>query len=78
METYDRYWRVKTRLPERKGERCRVVARGKMNSCIVEFERDGYQVVTSRNYIRKIQSDMGIPISNAPPTGGDAGIPASV
>jgi hypothetical protein len=36
----------------RKGHPCRVLARGKMNSCLVEFE-DGYQMVTSRNAIRK-------------------------
>ena len=46
------YWRVKTRLPERKGQPCRVLVRAKMNSCLVEFQ-DGYKVVTSRNYIRK-------------------------
>ena len=46
------YWRVKTRLPERKGQPCRVLVRAKMNSCLVEF-KDGYKVVTSRNYIRK-------------------------
>jgi hypothetical protein len=46
------YWRVKTRLPERKGTPCRVLVRGKMNSALVEFE-DGYRVVTSRNYLRK-------------------------
>jgi hypothetical protein len=32
----------------RKGQFCRVLARGKMNSCLVEFE-DGYQMVTSRH-----------------------------
>lgn len=49
------YWRVRTRLPERFGERCRVIVRGKMNSCLVEFA-DGYKVVTSRNYVRKVRS----------------------
>ncbi|HEY9678619.1 MAG TPA: hypothetical protein V6C76_11455 [Drouetiella sp.] len=49
------YWRVKTRLPERFGQRCRVLVRGKMNNCLVEFE-DGYKVVTSRNYVRKVKS----------------------
>lgn len=49
---YPYYWRVKTRSAERKGERCRVLVRGAMNSCLVEFE-DGYKVVTSRNYIRR-------------------------
>src|SRR5215468_10557215 len=32
----------------RKGQRCVVVARGTMNSCLVRFE-DGYMMVTSRN-----------------------------
>ena len=45
-------WRVKTRLPERYKTPCRVIVRGRMNSCLVEFE-DGYRVVTSRNYVMK-------------------------
>lgn len=48
-------WRIKTRLPERKGQRCRVLARGKLNSCLVEFV-DGTRVVTSRWAVRKIVS----------------------
>jgi hypothetical protein len=36
----------------RKGQRCKVTARGRMNSCRVVFE-DGYTVITSRNAIRK-------------------------
>jgi len=36
----------------RKGQRCAVLVRGKMNSCAVEFE-DGFQAVTSRNALRK-------------------------
>lgn len=36
----------------RKGQRCRVLSRGKMNSCAVEFE-DGHRAVTSRNALRK-------------------------
>jgi len=36
----------------RKGQRCRVLARGKMNSCLVIFD-DGYLAVTSRNALRK-------------------------
>jgi hypothetical protein len=47
------YWRVRTRYPERFGQCCAVLVRGKMNSCLVEFE-DGYRTVTSRNYVRKI------------------------
>ncbi|MGC1780884.1 MAG: hypothetical protein WA708_00020 [Acidobacteriaceae bacterium] len=36
----------------RKGQFCRVIARGAMNSCQVEFE-DGFQAITSRNALRK-------------------------
>jgi hypothetical protein len=36
---------------ERKDQPCRVLARGKMNSCLVEFP--GYRMVTSRNAIGK-------------------------
>jgi hypothetical protein len=44
------YWRSK--LPDRKGERCRVLTHGRMNSILVEFERDGYRVITSRHAVR--------------------------
>ena len=44
------YWRKW--LPERKGQPCRIVVRGKMNSALVEF-LDGYRVVTSRWAIRR-------------------------
>ena len=47
------YWRVRTHLPERFYQRCAVLVRGRMNSCLIEFE-DGYRVVTSRNYIRRV------------------------
>ena len=53
-KVFDRYWRVRTRLPERFGQACRVISRGKMNSCLVEFAEDGHLVITSRNYIRKV------------------------
>jgi hypothetical protein len=36
----------------RKGQPCNVLARGTMNSCLVEFA-DGYQMVTSRNAIKR-------------------------
>lgn len=39
---------------ERKGHICRVLARGKMNSCLVEFS-DGFKAVTSRNALRKFR-----------------------
>jgi len=46
-------WRVRARLADRFGARCRVLVRGARNSCLVEFASDGYRVVTSRNYLRK-------------------------
>ena len=48
----DHVWYWRSRLPHRKGERCRVVARGKMNSVLVEFG-DGERVITSRYAVRK-------------------------
>ena len=45
-------WRVRTRLPERYMTACRVLARGKMNTCLIELE-DGYRVTTSRHYVMK-------------------------
>jgi hypothetical protein len=51
---FDRYWRVRKTLPARYGQACRILARGKLNSCLVEFE-DGYKTVTSRWSVRKIE-----------------------
>lgn len=49
------FWRRSAMRPiDRKGEPCRVLARGRMNSALVEFE-DGFRVVTSRNAIRRRQ-----------------------
>ena len=50
--TFDHVWFWLARLGDRKGQSCRVVARGKMNSILVEFE-DGFRVVTSRYAVRK-------------------------
>jgi hypothetical protein len=38
----------------RRGERCRVLVRGGLNSALVEFEADGWQAVVSRNAIGKV------------------------
>jgi len=48
-------WRVKTRLPERYLTPCKVLLRGRMNTCLVEFE-DGFRVTTSRNYVMKLET----------------------
>lgn len=51
--TFDYEWFWRRRLPDRKGQNCRVLIRAKkMNSIMVEFE-DGYRVVTSRYAVRK-------------------------
>lgn len=52
---FDHVWFWRVRLPERKGQACRVIARGKMNSVLVGFE-DGFKVVTSRYAVRKVKA----------------------
>ena len=50
-------WGPRGNMPgamSRKGERCRLLARGAMNSAMVEFE-DGYLAIISRNAIRRIK-----------------------
>lgn len=46
------HWRSRPIGQARKGQPCRVLARGAMNSRLVEFA-DGYRVVTSGNAIRR-------------------------
>lgn len=46
-------WRWRKWMPERHGHLCRVVAMGRMNSALVEFE-DGARVITSRYAVRKL------------------------
>jgi hypothetical protein len=46
-------WHWRKWLPERHGQLCRVLATGRMNSALVEFE-DGTKVVTSRYAVRKV------------------------
>lgn len=51
-ENYHHVWYWRSRLPERKGSPCRVVARSRrLGSVLVEFE-DGVRVVTSRYAVR--------------------------
>jgi hypothetical protein len=52
-QPFDRYWRVCTTLPERKGQLCRILARGTMNSCLIEFQ-DGVRHCVSRWAVRKV------------------------
>ena len=52
MNSFDYFWFWKSKLPGRKGTPCRVLARGKMNSVLIEF-KDGYKVLTSRYAVRR-------------------------
>ena len=54
---YTYSWGPRFRVPglpvlDRKGQRCRVLARGRMNSAAIEFE-DGFTAVVSRNALRR-------------------------
>lgn len=49
-QLYRWYWRA--RLPDRHGQLFVVLARGSLNSCLVQFV-DGVRYVTSRNALRK-------------------------
>jgi len=46
-------WHWRTKLPDRHGQQLIVLARGTMNSCLVEFLSDGFRVITSRNALRR-------------------------
>lgn len=52
---FDRIWFWRATLPDRKGQQCRILARGTMNSCLVEF-RDGVRHIVSRYGVRKNKS----------------------
>jgi len=52
-------WGPRFRVPglpvlDRKGQPCRILVRGAMNSALIEFE-DGAQFVVSRNALRRIR-----------------------
>lgn len=53
-QVFDHVWFWRARLPERKGQHCRVLARGKMNSIMVQFI-DGERVITSRHAVRLLK-----------------------
>lgn len=46
------FWFWKKWLPDRRGHPCRVLARGRLNSILIEFA-DGWKVVTSRYAVRR-------------------------
>lgn len=50
-------WGPRGNMPgamDRKGQICKMLARGAMNSALIEFE-DGYLAVVSRNALRRIR-----------------------
>lgn len=47
------YWRLHATLPERYRDHCKILARGRMNSCLIEFS-DGVRHVVSRWAVRKL------------------------
>ena len=56
-EPFAYYWRIRKWLPERYGQSCRVLARGKLNSALVEFE-DGQRVITNRWNLRRRRDEQ--------------------
>ena len=61
-------WHWHKWLPERHGQLCRVLATGRMNSALVEFD-DGYKVITSRYAVRKLTHNAelrGGPAASSP------------
>jgi len=49
-------WHWRSRLPERHGQLCRVLVRGRMNSVLIEFLADGWRVVASRYAVRRVDA----------------------
>lgn len=47
------FWRIRKWLPERFGQRCRVLATGTLNSALIEFE-DGTRHVVCRYSVRRL------------------------
>jgi hypothetical protein len=52
MNEYNYVWWWKTKLPDRRGQSCRILIEAPaMNTILVEFE-DGYKVVTGKHAVR--------------------------
>jgi len=54
---WDYIWFWKAKLPHRKGQLCKIICRGSMNSVMVEF-KDGQRVITSRWAVRKVKEGI--------------------
>lgn len=56
MLTYKYSWGNNEKRQKLKGRECLVLARGRMNSCLIEFTDNGQREIVSRNALRKWQS----------------------
>lgn len=54
-QLYKYHWANNPVRARMKGRTCRVLVRGKMNSCLIEFIDTGEHCNTSRNALRKIE-----------------------
>jgi len=50
---YVYYWSNNLKRAKMKGRKCVVLARGKMNSCLIQFCDNGQREIVSRNALRK-------------------------
>ena len=71
-EAYPNVWWWRVRLPDRKGQPCRVTARGALNSVRVEFA-DGSWVITSRWAVR-LAAPAHMTSIDSPPSGPAGGM----
>lgn len=53
MPEMTHFWRIRATLPERFGQRCRILATGKMNNILIEFV-DGTKHVVNRYAVRRL------------------------
>lgn len=69
-QVYQYRWSLYIGMPtcggDRKGQLCRVLARGKMNNAMIEFLSDGQRFLVSRNSLKK--SDYRLSNSSPSPT----------
>ena len=65
QKAFDYIWYWYKKCPGRKGQACRVLARGTMNSILIEF-KDGGRYITSGNGIRKMKFQPGDQIVYVP------------
>ena len=60
MTVYPYVWWWRVKLPERRGQRCRIRCRGALNSVAVEFE-DGECHLTVRNCVEPVGDEYREP-----------------